>query len=106
MSFGAGERDLNPDSLGQPIYVALCDVLRGVHQIKLQFGRACMWPRVKAGFGATYAFNQSPLSCVWRLSPLRGTKREAGGRAPDGEPSRTPATKAHRQILDFQKKPV
>src|SRR5208282_2000863 len=30
-------------------------------------------------------------------------RREAGARAPDGEPSRTPSTKAHRQILDFQK---
>src|SRR5271165_3504720 len=38
-----------------------------------------------------------------RLPPLRETKREAGGRAPDGEPSQTPATKAHQPILDFQK---
>src|SRR5208282_4458513 len=38
-----------------------------------------------------------------RLPPLRETKREAGRRAPNGEPSRTPSTKAHRQILDFQK---
>src|SRR5208282_1581160 len=30
-------------------------------------------------------------------------RRAAGGRAPDGEPSRTPSTKAHQQILDFQK---
>jgi hypothetical protein len=37
------------------------------------------------------------------LPPLRETEREAGGRAPDGEPSRTPSTKAYRHILDFQK---
>ncbi len=38
-----------------------------------------------------------------RLPPFRKTKQEAGGRAPDGEPSRTPSTTAHQQILDFQK---
>jgi hypothetical protein len=40
-----------------------------------------------------------------RLPPLREAKQEAGGRALVGEPSRTPSTKAHRQILDFQKNP-
>jgi hypothetical protein len=35
-------------------------------------------------------------------SPSRD-QQEAGGRAPDGEPSRTPSTKTHRQILDFPK---
>ncbi len=48
--------------------------------------------------------NSSRRERGWRLSPLRGTKREAGGRAPDGEPSRPPSRKAHQHFLDFPKK--